>query len=75
MFHSHCLCRNKLSNPRYFTTVRQIELESYIRHTQGWLKLIMLHLSKLIKFVVQRCDTRRVVNVMLHGKRTRARRL
>ena len=42
-------CRNKLSNPscltvsinlaepRLLTTVRQLGLESPIRHTQGWL--------------------------------------
>ena len=52
-FQSPCVCRNKLSNPRYLTvsvnsaepclqtTVRQQGLESTsIRHTQGWLKLI-----------------------------------
>ena len=52
-FQSPWVCRNKLSNPRYLTvsvnsteprlqtTVRQLGLESSIRHTQGWLKLII----------------------------------
>ena len=44
------LCLNKLSNPRYFTvsteprlqtSVRQLGLESSLRHTQGWSKLII----------------------------------
>jgi len=50
------VCRNKLSNPRCLnvsvnlaeprlqTTVKQLELESSIRHTQGWLKLIIFPL-------------------------------
>ena len=49
-FQSPCECRNELSNPRCLavsvisaepclqTTVRQLGLESYIGHTQGWLK-------------------------------------
>ena len=53
-FQSPYICRNELSNtrcltvsvistePRLQTTVRQLGLESYIRHTQGWLKLILL---------------------------------
>ena len=47
-FLSPCVCRNELSNPRCLTeprlqtTVRQLGLESSIRHTQGWLKLILL---------------------------------
>jgi len=48
-FQSPYVCRNKLSNPRYLTvaeprlqtTIRQLRLESYIRHTQWWLKLTM----------------------------------
>ena len=52
-FQSPCVCRNELSNPRCLTvpvnsteprlqtTVRQLGLESSIRHTQGWLKLIV----------------------------------
>ena len=52
-FQSPWVCRNKLSNPRCLTvsvnsteprlqtTVRQLGLESSIRHTQGWLKLII----------------------------------
>ena len=47
-FQSPWVCRNERSNPRCVTvsteprlqtTVR--ELESFIRHTQGWLKLIV----------------------------------
>ena len=50
---SYWVCRNELSNPRGLTvsvnstqprlqtTVRQLELESSTRHTQGWLKLII----------------------------------
>jgi len=53
-FESNYVYRNELSNPRCFTvsvnspeshlhtTVRQLGLESFIRHTQGWLKLIIL---------------------------------
>ena len=33
------MCKKK---PRLQTTVRHLGLESYIRHTQGWLKLIFL---------------------------------
>jgi len=52
-FQKPCVCRNELSNPRCFTvsvnsteprlqtTVRQLGLGSYIRYTQGWLKLII----------------------------------
>jgi len=48
-FQSPCVCRNTLSNPRCLTvsvnsaepTVRQLRLESYIRHTHGLLKLIV----------------------------------
>jgi len=55
-FQSPCVCRNKLSypccltvsvnlaEPRLQTTVKQLELESSIRHTQGWLKLIIFPL-------------------------------
>ena len=54
-FQSPCVCRNELSNhrcltvsvnstePRLQTTVRQLRLESSIRHTQGWLKQIVSH--------------------------------
>jgi len=53
-FRSPWVCRNELSNPRCLTlsvnsaephlqtTVRQLGLESSIRHTQGWLKLIFI---------------------------------
>ena len=55
-FQSPCVCRNKLSNPHSLTvsvnsteprlqiTVRQLGLESSIRHTHGWLKLNYLTL-------------------------------
>ena len=57
-FQSPCVCRNKLSypcclnvsvnstEPRLQTTVRQLLLESLLRHTQGWLKLIFCHKIK-----------------------------
>jgi len=53
-FQSPWVCRNELSNSRWLTvsvnsaeprlqpTVRQLGLESSIRHTQGWLTLIIL---------------------------------
>ena len=37
------VCRNELSNPRLQTAVRHLGLESSIRPTQRWLKLIILH--------------------------------
>ena len=52
-FQSPCICRKEFSNPRCPTvsvnlakprlqnTVRQLGLESSIRHTKGWLKLIL----------------------------------
>ena len=55
MFPSPCVCRKELSNrrclavsvsttePHLQTSVRQLRLESSIRHTQGWLKLSISH--------------------------------
>ena len=54
-FLSPCVCRNELSNPRCLTeprlqtTVRQLGLESSIRHTQGWLKLMLFYLFQRSK--------------------------
>jgi len=38
------MCKQKFqSEPRLQTTLRQHGLESSIRHTQGWLKLILFN--------------------------------
>ena len=49
----------KKTEPRLQTTVRQLGLESSIRHTQGWLKLICLPIMR------EYCYLRRVWNTYI----------
>ena len=41
------------AEPRLQTTVRQVGLESSIWHTQGWLKLILFHITMMSKQISQ----------------------